>query len=107
MQAHEFLVLGNVDLARNATLRIEPARDRVIYVWRGRVWVTQDGDPRDRVLDAGEWIRLERDGLAVVQAFLPSTLSVTELARPAPQGGFRRFWNRLMERPSRRPLGVL
>lgn len=35
---------------------------------RGRVWITQDGDPRDVVIDAGESHALDREGPVYVQA---------------------------------------
>jgi hypothetical protein len=50
---------------------------------KGALWVTQEGDPSDVVLSAGESLLLERNGLTVLYALTPS--SATILTRPQPQ----------------------
>src|SRR5512134_1196105 len=69
-----------IDLPRNATLRIEDGQPHVIDVFEGLVWLTQDGDPRDVILEAGESFRFDGDALTLVQAFRPSRVLVSDLA---------------------------
>lgn len=54
---------------------------KTVVCHSGSVWVTQDGDPRDVILRAGESFTLDRKGPALLQAFAPGSISV------APAGG--------------------
>jgi hypothetical protein len=63
-------------------LRIQDGRDLVLYVWDGGLWLTQQGDPRDRYVAAGEWFRLDRNGLAVASALQRTAMTITA---PAPE----------------------
>lgn len=49
----------------------------------GSVWITQDGDPRDIVLDAGESFMLDRPGTALVYALADARVAVQHPAAPA------------------------
>lgn len=50
-------------------LRIESAAGWTIRALSGSVWITQDGDVRDVVLDAGQSFIPDRDGDVVVSPF--------------------------------------
>lgn len=52
---------------------------------RGRVWITQDGDPRDVVIDAGESHALDRDGPVYVQALDAAWVLMPAVAPAAPR----------------------
>jgi hypothetical protein len=77
----EYVVHGSLGMTRGSVLRIEDGRDMVLYVWEGGVWLTQEGDRRDRWLGAGDAFRVERDGVTLAQATERSTISLTA-ARP-------------------------
>lgn len=57
---------GFIGLPAGEVLRLRVAVGRHIGVVRGVAWVTQDGDPRDIVLGAGESFRFDRKGLGLV-----------------------------------------
>lgn len=73
----EYLVQGNLPLARGSSVRIENGRGMLVYVWSGNVWITQAGDRRDRHVGAGGWLRIEKSGLALITALGRSALSLT------------------------------
>lgn len=82
MNANEYPVHGSIGMTRGSVLRIEDGRDLLLYIWEGGIWVTQQGDPRDRYVAAGQWFRLDRNGLAVASALRRTTLTITA---PAPE----------------------
>lgn len=55
-------------LAPDQLVDLDDARGTVIRVARGRVWITQHGDPVDHVIDAGDAWAIERNGRTIVQA---------------------------------------
>ena len=73
----EYLVQGSLGLTRGSMLRIEDGRDMLLYVWEGEVWLTEEGERRDRILKAGQWHRLERQGAAVGYALERSVVTLT------------------------------
>jgi len=59
---------ANLQLQRSGHLEVIDGRGTRMRCLLGSVWVTQDGDPRDIVLEAGESFTLDRDGVAIVYA---------------------------------------
>ncbi len=59
-------IASGIDLAPGQALRLHDAVGRRVTVLQGHVWITQDRDPRDIVLSAGEDFVIERSGLALV-----------------------------------------
>jgi hypothetical protein len=59
-----------MDLAmtKGSMLKIEEGRGIVLEVKRGMLWLTQEGDLRDRYIAAGDRLRLDGDGLAIANA---------------------------------------
>lgn len=77
MGVNEYLVKGDLSMSRGSLLRIEDGRDLVLYVWEGALWLTQEGDRRDRYLEAGQGFRLDRQGVAVAHATRRTVMSLT------------------------------
>ena len=71
------LTQGCLPLRRGSLLRIEDGRDTVITVLRGELWLTQEGDRRDRYLAAGQSFRLDRQGVAIASAMRHSLVSLS------------------------------
>ena len=57
-----------LSLAAGELVNLDDARGTTLRVRRGQVWVTQDGDLADHVLDAGTAWAIERNGRTIVQA---------------------------------------
>jgi len=45
---------------------------------RGILWITQDGDPEDRIIDSGESFVLDQPGLSLVNALLGPALVIVQ-----------------------------
>jgi hypothetical protein len=68
-------------LSQGELLRMVDGQGQGIVVFTGSVWITQDADPRDIVLDAGHSFTLDRPGLTIVQALTDSVLLASAPAR--------------------------
>ena len=83
----EFSASG-ILLAPGQLLNLEHAAGTRIASRGGSVWITQDGDPRDIVLGAGEAFELDRDSPVIVQAIENAVVTLEEPAVAArPQRG--------------------
>ena len=67
---------GSVHLADGQTLRVLDGAGTTVVCKEGTVWVTEENQPRDVVLEAGACVRLKRAGLTLIQALSPATLSL-------------------------------
>lgn len=57
---------GAVKLAPNQTLRVVDGAGSTLCAVEGAVWITEENQPRDIVLEAGSCYRLQHDGVAIV-----------------------------------------
>ena len=57
-----------VRLATGRSLRVRDAAGRTVTCCAGTVWITQEGDLRDVILQAGERFTLDRPGVAIICA---------------------------------------
>ncbi len=68
---------GNVfDLAERETRLLHDIRGSSLSVSRGTLWITQQNDTRDFVLQAGDCWVADRDGLTIVEAQEDATVVV-------------------------------
>ena len=69
-----------INIRRGDLVCIRNGNGATVAVQRGIAWLTQDGDRRDVVLEAGGSFPLDRAGVAVVSAFAAVELTVTAAA---------------------------
>src|SRR5438874_11771325 len=62
------LTLKPISLAARSVHRIENAKGIRVSCVRGVAWITQERDPRDLILAAGQSVVLDQPGLAVAYA---------------------------------------
>ena len=75
--ANEYVVHETIRLARGTLVRIQDARGLLIAVREGRVWLTQEHDPNDVVVDPHDSFRLDRDGLAILSTCRESLIRLS------------------------------
>ncbi len=76
--------LRRLALAPDQLVDLDDARGTVIRVARGRIWLTQYGDPVDHVLGAGDVWAVERNGRTIVQAQESTLIDVSGPAAARP-----------------------
>lgn len=67
---------GALRLADGQTLKVLDGAGSMVCCNEGTVWVTEEDQGRDVVLQAGACVRLKRAGLTLVQALSPASLSI-------------------------------
>ena len=80
-------------LREHQATTVKVRRGMHVRVTRGRVWLTQEGDPKDYVLSAGEAMELKTKGPVVLYGLTDASFQVDTPAR-APgmwSGFFARF----------------
>ncbi len=65
-----------ISLPHRAMHRIDNGRGTQVFCLKGPVWITQEGDPRDIILSAGQSFLLDRKGVAVVFALREAAITV-------------------------------
>jgi Protein of unknown function (DUF2917) len=77
----------NLRLEVNQILPIREAYQVKVICEEGNLWITQDHDQRDVILEPGQSFTMNRKSPALVSAMVPSVLVLEEPA-PAAQRGF-------------------
>ncbi len=78
-----------IPVAKGSLLSLGQGKPVEIGCESGVVWITQDNDPRDVVLNAGERFVSDRPGTVLVYALQPTVLTANSLVERT-QGS---FWN--------------
>ena len=71
-------------LRKDAYLRLSNAQGRTVAVFRGQVWIAQEGDRRDVFVGSGGTFTIDRPGLVIVEALQETSLLVLEPDAPVP-----------------------
>lgn len=77
------------DLLRNELVSLSNAQNYTLTCYRGELWITQEGDKRDIILDAGESYQVTSTTLVAISALKTSTLSVQDERVFEPQSSGR------------------
>ncbi len=81
-------------LEKDVLLTIRNGQGRCLAVFRGAVWLTQENDPRDIVLQSGDSFTFDRQGVALVHALEATSLVVLDAAPAARQVRYEVAWLR-------------
>jgi hypothetical protein len=79
-------------MAKEIMVRIEDGRGTLVRVRSGSVWITQEGDTRDRFVPAGGRFLIDSDGVTLVSALSRSTISLVPACRPSLVERLGRAW---------------
>jgi hypothetical protein len=77
-------------LAPGEMVRLDGARGTTLRVTRGVLWVTQEGDVCDLMLNAGDAFTIERGGLTLVESLGAATVCVLARHIDEVRAGVRR-----------------
>jgi hypothetical protein len=87
-----------VELAARDVVTLPDLRSATLRVTRGTLWITQEDDPQDVVLRAGDNWAVERNGLTVVEAQENAIFCITGRRLDTPlatrRGSARLSWTR-------------
>jgi Protein of unknown function (DUF2917) len=69
---------STIQLTQGNLISLPDAEGSTVAVVWGKVWLTQDGDPRDYDLNPGESLTIRGDGLILISAFENSALTILQ-----------------------------
>ena len=75
------LLNGTRTLGKGTVRHLHAEKGRRVEVLSGSIWITQDGDLRDIVLQDGEAFDFDRPGDALLSAFADSRYLVLDATR--------------------------
>ena len=86
-KARDHLVHGSLPLPRGSVLRVEDGQATLVRARSGCLWITQEGERHDILLEAGQAFRISRGGCTLIAALRDSAIA---LASPYEQYFARR-----------------
>ena len=81
----EYVLRGNIRLERGDFVRIQGGSGTLVRVHSGAVWITEEGDPRDHFVPAGERFNVASNRLTLVSALGGSNLEMRTTAQAQPR----------------------
>lgn len=75
-----------ISMARGELLRLREAAGQLIRLDAGRLWITQEDEGVDYVVEPGETFRVRAGGVTLVSALRESALQVSSPAQPVATG---------------------
>lgn len=79
---HTDLKLSATHLHRGELQRLPAAQGSLVLCLSGTLWLTQQDDLRDIVLEAGDEARIERGGLSILSALSDTSFVLSRSAEP-------------------------
>jgi len=76
-QMDGYMVHAGMRMARGSSVRIEDGAGILVCVREGELWITQQGDSRDRFVNPGRCFRLECDGASLLYAMRRTHATLT------------------------------
>jgi len=70
-----------IRIRKGEDFRMDGGRGAVVRVLDGSVWLTQERDIEDHMLQAGDELKLNGMGATLIKAYQPSTLRLEQPAR--------------------------
>ncbi|HEU4621840.1 MAG TPA: DUF2917 domain-containing protein [Burkholderiaceae bacterium] len=81
------------DLASRVVLPLDRSSRMTVRVLRGRVWITEEGNPRDVIISAGHSHRIGTNGLVLVEGITTARVLIEEhVPAKAPVIDVRSWW---------------
>jgi hypothetical protein len=88
-KARDYPVHASLPLPRGSVLRVDDGQETLVRAGSGCIWITQEGERHDIVLEPGQAFRISRGGCTLIAALRDSVIA---LASP-----YERYFARRVE----------
>ena len=73
----ERIVQRSLGMPRGSMLRIDDGAGVTVYVLQGQLWITEEGNLKDHLVETGQWFRVRRGGTALAHALRRSVVGLS------------------------------